>query len=797
MAARPRFLLGGIVAALLAAATVASAQPSGAPVYYFTTLAGTSSTGTTDGVGTAARFNQPRRVAVDRAGNLYVADTENCAIRKITPAGVVSTLAGTAGLPGSVDGQGATARFGKLQGIVVDSTGNLFVVDGDNDTIRKITPTGVVSTLAGTAGSDGSTDGTGSAARFSWLRGITIDAADNLYVVDKQSLRKITSGGVVTTVAPLQDFVEDVVADNRGNFFVTFYAGIVKIAADGTSTVFAGRRTNSGTDQGSVDGPGSMARFANPSGLAIDRNGNLFVADTGNCTIRQITADAVVTTVAGSAGSPGDADGVGFAARFGYPTGLSVDEGGNVAVADTSNNTIRKIAPGGVVATLAGLSQSKSVGSTDGVGAAARFGNPAGIAVTTAGICYVSDYDNHIIRKVALDGTVTTFAGAVGQTGIVDGTGNAARFNGPSSLALDASGNLYAVDGTVVRKITPAGVVTTFAGNPNPAPGSLPTDGIGTAAQFAALSGIAVAPDGNIWVAETKYYSPTGGYLWWARLRKITPAGVVTAEKPMSLLAYPHTFWTGLSFDPAGTIYACDSTYYALAVASLGAEQRMAFQNFSPWASAARSSTQVFLCESGNTGGSRVAWSNAAGQMEIIGGRAWTFGHRDGVGTDAIFTDIAGIAIDGQGSLYLATSDNTIRKGVLATAPTIVTQPQSTSVAAGSSAQFSVSAAGVPAPTYQWKFKGAAIVGATAASYSVSSAQAIDAGDYSVTVTNELGNVTSNSAQLTVTAAPPTGGGGGSGGSGGGGGGGAPSTWFLVSLAGLGGLRLLRRLSRG
>ena len=218
-------------------------------------------------------------MAVDSADNLYVADRNNHTIRKITSGGVVSTLAGSAGATGSAAGTGSAARFNYPEGVAVDSASNLYVADSYNHTIRKITSDGVVSTLAGSAGNAGSADGTGSAARFNGPSGVAVDSAGNLYVGDygNHTIRKITSSGVVSTLAGL-----------------------------------AGAR-------GSADGTGSAARFNSPNGVTLDSAGNVYVADNQNSTIRKITSGGVVTTLAGSAGASGSADGAGSAARFDAP----------------------------------------------------------------------------------------------------------------------------------------------------------------------------------------------------------------------------------------------------------------------------------------------------------------------------------------------------------------------------------------------------------------------------------------------------------------------------------------------
>ena len=286
--------------------------------------------GGSDGAGSSAQFSGPTDVATDSAGNVYVADTKNDTIRKVTPAGVVSTMAGYTGVSGSVDGVGNAARFNYPTGVAVDGTGNVYVADTDNETIRKITTAGMVTTVAGQAGVSGSTDGTSSAARFNGPSGVAVDATGNLYVADTLShtLRKITSSGVVST-----------------------FAGAAGVA-------------------GSVDGTGTVARFYGPQGLAIDGSGNLYVSDTNNSTIRRVViSTGVVTTVAGLAGTSGAVDGPGSLARFYYPSAVTVDGTGNLYVADTDNNTLREISSSGVVATIAGEAGIR--GSADGIGSAA------------------------------------------------------------------------------------------------------------------------------------------------------------------------------------------------------------------------------------------------------------------------------------------------------------------------------------------------------------------------------------------------------------------------------------------
>jgi sugar lactone lactonase YvrE len=286
-----------------------------------------------------------------------------------------STLAG---IPpgGFLDGPGSLARFSKPAATAVDASGNVYVADTGNDTIRKVTPAGVVTTFAGSVGISGSTDGTGTAAQFNQPAALAIDAAGNLYVADtwNNNVRKVTPGGVTTTLA--------------GSGFT-----------------------------GSADGAGTLADFDNPQGIAVDAAGNVYVSDTSNGTIRVITPEGVVSTLAGEPGNSGSADGTGTAAQFDHPLGLAVDASGNVYVADSYNGTVRKITPSGVVTTFAGLAgqitfinlQARSVhrrlrplGSNDidGTGSAARFSYVNGLSIDASGNLYVADYGNGLVRTI-------------------------------------------------------------------------------------------------------------------------------------------------------------------------------------------------------------------------------------------------------------------------------------------------------------------------------------------------------------------------------------------------------------
>lgn len=333
---------------------------------------------------------------------------------------------------GSSDGSGNNARFSQPNAIAIDGGGNLFVTDTANNTLRKITAAGLVSTLAGSAGNAGSADGSGQQARFNQPAGIAIDLAGNLYLADTQNhtIRKVTGAGMVTTLA------------------------------------------GSAGQAGQTDGIAGNARFNQPWGLVRDPAGNLYVTDTGNDTVRKITPEGVVTTMAGTAGNQGSANGNGARAQFNSPRGITIDKTANLNlyIADTNNNTIRQLSQNGDVTTLAGT--AGTVGSDSGGGQRARFNQPNGIVIDSAGNIRVSDSDNQLIRNVSQTGVVSTLAGSAGTTGHADGTGSDANFNQPMGMAADTANNLFVADSgnNLIRKITPAGLVGTLLSSGEAAP---------------------------------------------------------------------------------------------------------------------------------------------------------------------------------------------------------------------------------------------------------------------------------------------------------------------------------------
>jgi len=564
-----------------------------------TTIAGLAGNpGSMDGTGTAARFNIPRGITSDGT-NLYVADTGNHTIRKIdisvVPANV-STIAGSAGNSGFADGT-TTARFNSPFGITSDGAGtNLYVADTNNHTIRKIDISVVpanVSTIAGSAGNSGFADGT-TTARFNDPQGITSDGTGtNLYVADtgNQTIRKIDISVVPANVSTI--------AGSAG------HSGF----ADGTTT----------------------ARFNYPFGITSDGTGtNLYVTDTGNDTIRKIDISVVpanVSTIAGLAGNPGSIDAAGTAARFNQSFGITSD-GTNLYVADTGNNTIRQIA-GGVVTTIAGPAVNSSStggasGFADGTGAAARFVYPSGVASDGTNL-YVADTGNHTIRRIDSLGVVTTLAGLAGNSGSTDGTGATARFNSPYGITIDGTGtNLYVADTnnhTIRQIVIATGVVTTFAGT-----GSVGfTNGTGTAASFYSPSGITIDGTGtNLYVADTYNHA----------IRQ-----VVISTKAVTTFA-----GTGISGsgDATGT------------AASFNQPSGITFDG-----------ANLYVADTNNSTIRKIVLSTKA--VSTLAGLAGNTGSADATGTAASFNHPRGVTSDGTNLYVVDTYNSTIRKIVIAT----------------------------------------------------------------------------------------------------------------------------------
>lgn len=597
-----------------------------------------------DGAVGLAQFRFPRGIAIDAAGTVYVADSRNHTLRKVAQDGTVTTLAGLAEVPGFADGWGPAARFDLPFGIAVGAEGSLYVADRGNHTIRRVSPDGEVTTLAGSAREQGATDGTRDAARFFKPSGIAVDSAGILYVTDtlNHAIRRITTEGVVTTLAGLLG--ESGLADGtRGDARL---AGPMGITVDPAGDIIVGENarlfvrkvtpTGEVTTLASGGGRGSVGRdeSVDPVGVATDVVGNIYLTDFYNHALRKLSPQGLLTTFAGVVGRAGHADGPALTALFDHPYGVAADIGGTLYVADAGNHVIRRVSPSGNVTTLAG--RPGEPGSVDGAGTDARLDHPFAIATDRLGDIFLADTFHHVILKATRDGTVTILAGEPGQSGNSDGATTQARFFRPSGIALDGKGAVLVADtgNHTIRKVATNGAVITLAGMAGRRGAA---DGTGDAARFSSPSGLTMDPTGNLYVADRDNHTirmvASDG-------RVTTVAGAAgqpgTADGPGRVATFQHPI--ALVADGTGNLYVADTDNHTVRKVS------------------------------------------AMGSVFTLAGAPGESGSTDGTGNAARFRTPSGIAVDATGNVYVAdTGNHTIRRitteGVVTTIAGLAGEP--------------------------------------------------------------------------------------------------------------------------
>ncbi len=565
-----------------------------------------------EGPATNAKLNDPRGLAVDSAGALYIADAHNGRIRKVSPSGIITTVAG-GGYSYLGDGGPATnAQLFFPSGVAVDAAGSLYIADAGSYRVRKVSQGGIITTVAGRGASPVGLlqlgDGGPAANAYLLLpSGVAVDPAGALYIADYGRIRRVSPSGVITTIATVA-FEAGVTVDAAGSILVadSYNSRILKIRPDGVVSTIAG------------SGISADDRLTQPAGVAADAVGNLFIADTGNHRVRKMSRSGALSTVAGN-GIPGyNGDGgEAVRAQFDGVIGVALDGAGNLFIADTLANRIRKVLPNGSIATIAGDGVTGYNG--DGRDAAdSSLNQPQSVAVDAKGNLYIADTNNFRIRQVSPSGVITTLAQvsygpigvAIGPAGdlyfswnnrvsrllsggnieVVAGNGVltyggcypgdffprtycvlAPPLSGDggratdtplyftSGMALDAGGNLFIADAgqRSVRKVSPGGIITTVAGN-----GVFGYSGDGgpaTTAQLRYPTGVALDTSGSLYIADSQDH----------RIRKVSPDGVITTIAGNGLpghsgdgglathaqLSGP----TGIAVDAAGNIYVADT----------------------------------------------------------------------------------------------------------------------------------------------------------------------------------------------------------------------------------------------
>ncbi|OQW93914.1 MAG: hypothetical protein BWK79_08640, partial [Beggiatoa sp. IS2] len=572
-------------------------------------------------------ISMPRGVAVHSDGSLYIADTGNSRIRKVDTNGTITTVAGNGVASYSGDsGPATSASLASPQGIAVDNSGNLYIADTNNHRIRKVSTSGIITTVAGTGNWGYSGDsGPAISASLASPQGIAVDSSGNLYIADTNNhrIRKVDTGGTITTVAgtnvagynsdgilAINAYLaspEGVTVGSGGDLYIadTYNHRIRKVDTGGTITTVAG----TGYANSNNDGiPATNAYLYHPQGIAVDTAGNLYIADTGNNRIRKVDTGGTITTVA--------ITGISLSG----PEGITVDSGGNLYIADTYNNCIRKVDTNGVVTTVAG---NGVVGyNGDNIPATSAYlANPQGVDVDVSGNLYIADTDNHRIRKVT-SGTITTVAGdgVAGYSG--DGTSaTSARLNKPQGVAINSSGNLYIADtdNHRIRKVDTSGTITTVAGD-----GVAGYSGDGAPATSARLNkpqGVAIDSNGNLYIADVGNQ----------RIRKVDTSGTITTIA-----------------GNGGTGYNGDGI--------LATSASLSYQQFFI---AVDDSGNLYIADTNNH---RVRKVDTSGTISTVAGTG-SYGSYNGDGipaTSAYLNYPQGIAIDSYGNLYINANNNYI-----------------------------------------------------------------------------------------------------------------------------------------
>jgi len=672
-----------------------------------------------DGPATSAPLGTLRGVAVDAAGNVYASDPDNYLVVKISPSGILTVVAGNGMLGFSGDGGPATSAGLSPQGVAVDAAGNLHIADFGNNRIRKVSPSGTISTVAGSGTKGFSGDGgAATGASLNGPAGVVVDAAGNLYIADSNNnrIRKVSPSGTISTVAGngTRGFSGDggpatsaglspqgVAVDAAGNLYIadTFNSRIRKVSPDGMMTTVAGVGPEYPANGGfSGDGgPATSASLYLPGSVVVDAAGNLYIADSYNHRIRKVSPDGIITTVAGdgftddySRGRFSGDGGPATSASLNFPVGVAVDAARNLYIADFGNHRIRKVSPSGTISTVAGNGVYK-FGGDGGPAVSASLNWPVKVAVDAAGNLYIADIYNNRIRRVSPSGTISTVAG--GGTWAFSGDGGPATSASlalPVDVAADAAGNLYIADmnNNRVRKVSPGGIITTVAGNA--AQRYSGDGGPATSASLFLPHGVAVDSSGNLYIAD-QYNN---------RIRKVSAGGIITTvagngAKAFSgdggpaanaSLAAP----VGVAVDGSGNLYIADwgnnrlrkvsaagtiTTVAGNGIAGFSGDGGPATSASLSWPEGVGvdAAGNLYIADSNNE---RIRKVSPSGTIGTVAGNGTRGGSGDGGPADrASLSGPGGMAVDAFGNLHIADAGNDRIRKVLAAPPTFSAAP--------------------------------------------------------------------------------------------------------------------------
>ena len=661
---------------LLVVSLLVTARPAAGQGIITTVAGSTSAFSGSGGPAVNATLGMLSGVAVDSAGNVYAYDSDNNLVVRIAPAGVLTIVAGNGTSGFSGDGGPATnAALGtaRVSGLAVDAAGNLFIADTANNRIRKVAPNGIISTVAGNGAPDFSGDG-GPATRaaLDHPNGVALDASGNLFIADGGNcrIRKVTPDGTISTLAGLtagassvgQDYPTGIAVDSAGNVFAAFsITGFVRKATpDGLISTVAGN----GTFGSSGDGGPATAAAILPTGVAVDPAGNVFIGEDHR--IRKIGREGVISTVAGdgTAGFSGDG-GDAIAARFNFTCGLAADSAGNLLIADGGNGRIRKITPAGAISTVAG-NGLYYFGGDGGPATAARLdlSTPSmppvgGVAVDSLGNVFIADTVNHRVRKVDTYGVIRTVVG----NGLPGSSGDGGPATGatliyPLGLAFDSAGNLFVADSSHVRKVARDGTISTVAGDGiGTMPGSPSGDGgPATRAHLHSPRGVAVDAAGNLFIAETGM----------SRVRKVAPGGIISTvaggvwAEAVAVDSAGNLWIAGGNFVGKVSLDGIISTIAGGGRACPGDGGPATRAALTAYGIAVDAASNIFIADGANH---RVLKTTTAGAIWTVAGNGSPVFSGDGGPATRAGLSAGAVALDSAGSLFISdTLNNRVRK---------------------------------------------------------------------------------------------------------------------------------------